>query len=527
MPYSITDKNADCSGWAVVDPDNKVFGCHPTKASAIKQAVAVSLATDEPFVGERNANGDKIIICDIDGTLLASGTRLIQKTYDYVQSLDGKLFVVTGRPISERAKTAADLKSAGVRYSRLIMNPGSTSDSVEYKKETAKQLLETYNVVMAVENNPDALRGYRSLGIEAINPADIPNQTTGERMNENRALPDELVIGDTVAWVVETEAYAGIVAELADTNAFVAVWDEEDGIWTPEGITAVVPIADLKKISPLVSEPEVEDQPDPSMPADIPDAPFQVQQRERWLKAAYAIKAHLEGTSESRSLGKGIEIRTNRVELRAEGDGRTFSGYASVFNQPSLPLPFTEIVKPGAFKRSLQSRNRMMMLWNHDTSNPLASTRNGSLQLTEDNIGLKVTATMPNTTLGRDLTELVNTGVIDSMSFGFAVKKDSWSQDGETRYLEDVSLFEVSLVSTPAYEQTSGTVSVRSGDTISADALAEALMRVESGEELEPEQGALVADVISKLTKTAEVKEVEGDILALKKKKLDLIMKGL
>jgi len=254
-------------------------------------------------------------------------------------------------------------------------------------------------------------------------------------------------------------------------------------------------------------------------------APVMDEGRAKWLKAAYAIKAKIEGTDEARALGKN-EVRTNHIEMRAEGDGRTFTGYASIFNQPSEPLPFIEYVKPGAFKRSLQSRNRMMLLWNHDTSNPLASTRNGSLQLTEDNVGLKVTATLPDTTLGRDITELVRTGVIDSMSFGFAVKKDSWSKDGSTRYLEDVTLYEVSLVSTPAYSQTAGTVSVRSGDGISADALADALLKIESGEELEPEQGALVADVISKLTKTPEVEEVEGDILALKQKKLALLMMG-
>lgn len=242
--------------------------------------------------------------------------------------------------------------------------------------------------------------------------------------------------------------------------------------------------------------------------------------RDKWLSAAWKIKARLEG-SEGRSIG-GIETRANHVELRAEGDGRTFTGYAAVFGQPSLPLPFTEIVKPGAFKRSLQSRNRMMLLWNHDTSNPLASTRNGSLSMVEDARGLKVTATLPDTTLGRDIAELVRTGVVDAMSFGFSVKKDSWSNDGNTRYLEDVSLYEVSLVSTPAYEQTSGTVSVRSAG-ISADALADALLKIESGDELDSEQGALMRDVIERLSKTEpEPTEPEGDITALYKKKLAL-----
>ena len=88
-----------------------------------------------------------------------------------------------------------------------------------------------------------------------------------------------------------------------------------------------------------------------------------------------------------------------------------------------------------------------------------------------------------------------------------------------------MTLYEVSLVSTPAYEGTAGTVSVRSGDVISADALADALLRIESGEELDAEQGALITDVIAKLVKTPEVEEVQGDILALKQKKLQLLMK--
>jgi len=68
---------------------------------------------------------------------------------------------------------------------------------------------------------------------------------------------------------------------------------------------------------------------------------------------------------------------------------------------------------------------------------------------------------------------------------------------------------------------------VRSVDGISADVLADALLRIESGEELDPEQGKLVTEVIGKLTKTPEVEEVQGDILALKKKKLDLLMMGI
>lgn len=631
MPYAITDNNPECSGWAVVDPENKVFGCHKTKESAIKQAVALSIATDEPFIGERNAAGDPIIICDIDGTLL-NGDVLIQKTYAYVQDLDGALFIVTGRPESERDKTVTDLEEAGVSFSRLIMNTGSAADSNEFKKAAAEELLKTYDVIAAVENNSDARNGYSELGIKTVNPSEIedearainqdapaymreaarrgleyyakglggdglvdrtirearlmadgkvsdekwvrvaawiarhlgdldspdaqpgadnypspgvvahllwgsgPSKRSAQRAldyaeavviriraeeesqrmaNQKRATPDELSAGDFVAWLVGTESYAGQVVSIDGETAIVRVWDEEDDLYEQGDLDVVVPIAALNVIESLQAAEEM-----PTLTGDMI-----VPSRDKWVRAAWKIKAKLEGIEE-RTLGKS-EIRTNHVELRAEGNGMSFTGYASVFGVPSLPLPFTEIVKPGAFKRSLQSRNRMMLLWNHDTSNPLASTRNGSLQLTEDNFGLKVTAMLPDTTLGRDIAELVRTGVIDAMSFGFSVKKDSWSQDGNTRYLEDVSLYEVSLVSTPAYEQTSGTVSVRSTETISADVLAEALFKIESGEELDPEQGALITEVVAKLTKTPEVEEVQGDILALKKKKLDLLMIGI
>jgi HK97 family phage prohead protease len=169
-------------------------------------------------------------------------------------------------------------------------------------------------------------------------------------------------------------------------------------------------------------------------------------------------------------------------------------------------------------------------LWNHDSGEPLASVRGGTLKLVEDARGLKVEATLANTTRGRDVSELIRSKVIDSMSFGFSVIKDAWSNDGNTRTLEAVRLFEESIVSSPAYEGTAGTVAVRSAvaeSGIDADQLADALMRLESGEELDPNQATLITDVVAKLTKTEEVQEVQGDILALKKKKLDLLLKEI
>jgi hypothetical protein len=151
------------------------------------------------------------------------------------------------------------------------------------------------------------------------------------------------------------------------------------------------------------------------------------------------------------------------------------------------------------------------------------------MQLVEDSRGLKVTATLPQTSRGRDVAELLRAKIIDSMSFGFNVIKDSWASDGKTRTLESVRLFEVSIVSFPAYEAT--TAQVRSGNqTINPDQLADALLKLESGEELDEANANLITDVVNKLKAQPEIDEVIDnglDLLDLKKKQFDLLLKRI
>jgi HK97 family phage prohead protease len=250
----------------------------------------------------------------------------------------------------------------------------------------------------------------------------------------------------------------------------------------------------------------------------------------KWLDVARAIAIKIDGP---RSESKEPEVRVNstEIEVRAEGDGMTFSGYASVFDSPSEDLGgFIEYVAPGAFKRSLQARNEIKLLWNHDTSEPLASVRGGSLQLVEDSRGLKVTAKLPNTTRGRDVAELLRSKVIDSMSFGFNVIKDSWSNNGSVRTLESVRLSEVSVVTFPAYTATTATVRSLQ-PTIDADDLANALLKLESGEDLDEKAANLITDVVGKLRQQPEAEVEPGDnglaLLDLKKKQLDLLLKRI
>ena len=255
-----------------------------------------------------------------------------------------------------------------------------------------------------------------------------------------------------------------------------------------------------------------------------------VENRKKWLNAAWAIKSAVEGgTPEARDLGKAEKrVHVTNLEVREDGDGMTFEGYAAVFNSDSEPLPFIERIEPGAFRKSLQSRNEIKLLWNHDAGEPLASVRGGTLKLWEDEVGLRAWAKIANTQRGRDTAELIRSGTIDSMSFGFNVIKDSWSDDGSVRTLEQVRVFEISLVSFPAYTATAGTVSVREQRNIDPDKLADSLARLEYGEQLDADQAELIKTVVDKLTDTPEPAPDNGlELLELQQLKLKLLEKGL
>jgi HK97 family phage prohead protease len=229
----------------------------------------------------------------------------------------------------------------------------------------------------------------------------------------------------------------------------------------------------------------------------------------------------------------GIETRRiciNDFEIRngETGDGMTFSGYAAVFNSDSEPLPFIERIAPGAFNRTLGSRNEIKMFVNHDTSRILASKRAGTLRLTEDAHGLRVDADLPDTTDGRDMAVHLQRGDIDSMSFGFSIPKggDSWSDDGQRRELHEIRLHEVSIVTGfPAYTAT--TAAVRSLDTLSqrtgldADALNTSITKLENGEELTTDEAALIDEAVKKLR--TDVEDAAAN-LARKRKELDLLL---
>jgi HK97 family phage prohead protease len=267
---------------------------------------------------------------------------------------------------------------------------------------------------------------------------------------------------------------------------------------------------------------------------------------ERALEYADGVVGRLEEENDERSTVTGkakskLETRLFQIEdfeVREDADGMHLEGYAALFNSRSENLGgFTETIQPGAFRASLKARNNVFLLYNHDTNAVLASTRAGTLTLSEDERGLKIAASIAPTSTGRDVSVLVKRGDLSGFSFGFSMPArggDEWNAEGTERVLKSVRLHEVSLTPMPAYTGTNGTATVRGLDKIAeraqvdADALADALLKIENGEDISSDDRTLLQTVIDELAPAPEVpvKDNSLEMLALKKKKLQLLMES-
>ena len=149
-----------------------------------------------------------------------------------------------------------------------------------------------------------------------------------------------------------------------------------------------------------------------------------------------------------------MERREYRADTTVEGN--RLVGHASVFNQEARIKDFWEQVDPAAFDRALREDQDVVCLANHDGL-PLGRRSAGTLRLGTDTNGLTQETDLPDTTLGRDVRELVRRGDLRSMSFGFVVTDEDWSvrEDGsQLRTIRDLDLFDVSVVTFPAYAGT-------------------------------------------------------------------------
>ncbi|MCH4566044.1 HK97 family phage prohead protease [Bacillus sp. ES1-5] len=163
------------------------------------------------------------------------------------------------------------------------------------------------------------------------------------------------------------------------------------------------------------------------------------------------------------------ELLSSEMEIREiEGGLRTITGYAVKWEMKSVTMGywrrFKEQFKRGAFTDSL-TQDDQLALWSHDYSQVLGSTKNGTLRLFEDEIGLRFELDLADTTLGDDTYKTIKRGDVDGVSFGFQMVKEEWDEsnsDNVVRSVTKAKLIEISPVAFPAYPDSQ--VSARSHD---------------------------------------------------------------
>jgi HK97 family phage prohead protease len=138
--------------------------------------------------------------------------------------------------------------------------------------------------------------------------------------------------------------------------------------------------------------------------------------------------------------GFALDIDTKAISEEGE-----FTGYAAIFNNEDLGR---DVIVPGAFAKSLQSRpaGKVKMLRQHDTAEPIGVW----LDLAEDKKGLRAKGKLIlDTVKGRETYALMRAGALDGLSIGFRTLKDRFDRQKGIRYLEQVDVPEISIVTFP------------------------------------------------------------------------------
>jgi HK97 family phage prohead protease len=457
MPYFVTDQSPDCSGWATVKEDGEVIGCHDSKEDALAQMVAVSLGEGiEP-------GGDYV------------AARVLPDNYRPALSPD----VPEGRACGNcvfynEAKVEGDKAYcekwddyvSGAYYCNAWQpdDGGEDDDEMRVLIDVPQYIQEAAEKGLTYERN-----GFAGEGL------------TDQTVEEARQLRAGQVEDDKV-----TRMRAWILRHRGD--------------W--EGV-------------PRNNNPDDEDFPGPGAVAAYLWGvdPTAENGADRVLEWADGVLAPLD--TEERFDVKELETRAlpmGEFTVREDEDGqKTFTGYAALFGAPSAGLPFTEVIAPGAFRRTLSrvadGKKIVSFLFGHDESRALATTASGRLELTEDERGLKVEARLDpaDPDAAGVISKLTHEARAMGMSFGFTIPKNGDSWDEDTRTLREVNLFEVSVLSagqTPAYPATLGLTSVRkvaSRMGVDGDRLISAIESLKSAQPLTEEDVEVIETVTEKL----------------------------
>lgn len=528
MPYYIKTGAIGCDGWATIKEDGEIIGCHTSKDAAIAQMVAVSLEEGIEPGGEMNSapetetrieepqmtNDEKRGLDDTED--MYSWSPRQKKLYEELEDIS-ELFGKFGKGIDSEGAHYVEVSpfaEENMICANCAFYEGPRACEIVEGDIAPEAVCKFWLIPNELLEVPVAIRSIERRAVDLS----APNYMRDAAQRGLRLYAEGLG-GDGLTPGTIREARAMAAGDISEEK-----W-RKIGPWIARHLDDLDAVEGDEITPGLVAHLLWGSGPSKSDAVRAQNyAESIVKQIEQDTERNWTVKEHEYRKAlpevEKRNFHQDFEVR----EL--PNGGFQFAGYAAVFNSDSEPLPFIERILPGAFDKTLKSRNNVKMYLNHDSTLVLGATRSKTLRLSTDTVGLFAEADLPNTSYARDLAEVMMRGDVDSMSFGFSVPRygDSWSEDGMRRELREIRLHEVSVVTGfPAYSATSA--SLRSVDALAsavgvdADQLAEALTILENGKELSAEHAGLLTEAVAKL----RADRVAPSSLNIKKKHLELL----
>lgn len=486
MPFGISQSQPDCAGFATVkqeaDGTFVTIGCHMTKQDAVDQMVVVSLSEDIDPLGqvdtpeqasielrapslvapsfmaasaerglrlhEQGLSGDGLMPATVAGARqMANGEALSEDKWR-------KIPAWIARHIGDLDAVQGDEITAGL-VAMLLWGGGSTKTSARRTQDYAERIVAQLD---AEEERAPAPKSDQIKGSDT-NPAGSAADTTGgitlseatekslqKKADEHNA---DMAAKDRPNWTrVRVSTLRAVYRRgsgafsashrpnigraqwsMARVNAFLYL--VRTG--RPENPKYITDNDLLHADHPKKSDRHIDTDSSVMMASTMTDLI-----EERWC---------VTGADEKR-------IAYTTLDLRQADNGTTLYGYAALFDSPSEPMPFIEYVKRGAFSKTLNDGADVRLLIDHEGV-PLARTKSGTMRLVEDERGLAVEADLdPMNPDAARVISAMKRGDLSQMSFAFRTIQDKFSDDRMVRELREVQLYDVSVVTFPAYEQT-------------------------------------------------------------------------
>jgi HK97 family phage prohead protease len=299
-------------------------------------------------------------------------------------------------------------------------------------------------------------------------------------------------------WHTETDN-----AECTDPATPIAVVNDADG--TVEGCYATELDAQDAINVLMEAQSSAEEE-----PADEPAEP------------AAPVEAHnVNGLPLARGVRPDRETRSGSLQMRASGDGSTLTvyGHAATFDQPYEVTDwlgtYTETIDRGAFDKTLTEADVRFYVDHEGVA--LARSSAGNLDLRTDETGLAYEARLPGkVSVVQDLGELMRAGIMRESSFAFQTVRDEWNKDYTERNVQEVKLYDVSVVSLPANPAALAGVRaalmVRSlaPDLWTPELAAGIGLAIREGKVLSESNASLVRDVVDMLQKLLDAAAPKG-----------------